>query len=188
MIKYFCDRCGKECGKGARTIERFAYDGLGIKIVWIRNDHLCKECDEKFMSIHDKLKNEDDIFDMTDEEIELLRYTFKVGDQVITSTGEVGVIKDICTCDSCKKRGFYEPTIETQIGNWSIWITDSDKKNGFKSFYKIGGHIFGNIDEQCVLDDIEYKKNSLRDIQKQLDELEIQLKTVRALKENNDGN
>ena len=71
MIKYFCDRCGKECDKDVMTIQRFAYDGLGATIAWIRNDHLCKECIEKFMEIHDKLEHEDDIFDMSDEDIEL---------------------------------------------------------------------------------------------------------------------
>lgn len=36
-------------------------------------------------------------------------YNFKVGDKVVTVYGETGVIVDICTCDNCKERGFYEP-------------------------------------------------------------------------------
>ena len=117
-------------------------------------------------------------------EYEELTCGFRVGDQVITSMGEVGVIRDICDCDRCKERGFFEPRIETEIGNWSIWITDTDKEDGFKSFYKIGDHIFGNIDEQDVLGNIEYKKDSIRDLQKQVKTLKTQLNIVRALKNN----
>ena len=175
MIKYFCDRCGKECGKGARTIERFAYDGLGIKIVWIRNDHLCKECDEKFMSIHDKLKNEDDIFDMSDEDIELLRYTFKVGDKVITDDGRTGTITSICDCERCKKRGFYEPKVETDIGVGPMWITDTDKENGFISFYQIGDRVFGNLDEESVCKELD-------EITERQRQLILQFATIRNLK------
>jgi hypothetical protein len=117
-------------------------------------------------------------------EYEELTCGFRVGEQVITSTGEVGAIEEFCDCDRCKERGFFEPTIKTDIGNWTIWITDTDKKNGFKSFYKIGDHIFGNTDEQSVLDEIKYKKDSLRDIQKQIKTLKTQLNIVRALKKN----
>ena len=40
---------------------------------------------------------------------------FKIGDEVITSTGEIGRIVGICTCDLCKRRGFYEPRVEFTI-------------------------------------------------------------------------
>ena len=173
MIKYFCDRCGKECGKGARTIERFAYDGLGIKIVWIRNDHLCKECDEKFMSIHDKLKNEDDIFDMTDEEIELLRYTFKVGDKVITSGGCTGIITSICDCYECKMRGFHDMIVD--FGGYRSLIRGSDKENGFKSYYQIGDIVFGNLDEESVCKELD-------EITERQRQLILQFATIRNLK------
>lgn len=185
MIKYFCDRCGKEESKGEiRTIQRFAYDGLGNKIVWMRNDHLCKECDEKFMAIHDKLKNEEDIFDMTDEDIELLRYTFNVGDKVIASDGRTGTIVEICTCDRCKKRGFYEPKVQMDIGVAQIWITDTDKENGFRSFYQIGNRVFGNIDNEAS----EYILQRIEELEYELTEYEEQLEVVRELKENNNGN
>ncbi len=183
MIKYFCDRCGKEESKGEiRTIQRYAYDGLGNKIVWMRNDHLCKECDEKFMAIHDKLKNEEDIFDMTDEDIELLRYTFKVGDQVITDDGRIGTVTDICTCESCKKRGFYEPRVELEIGVWDIWITDTDKRNGFVNFYKIGDQVFGNLDEDFVKKVIDGCEQTIDEEQEKKKKLKTQLKIIKALK------
>ena len=53
---------------------------------------------------------------------------FKVGDQVITDDGRVGVIESICDCESCKDRGFYEPRVKMQDGYDQIWITDTDKK------------------------------------------------------------
>ena len=92
MIKYFCDRCGKE----------------------IRSGNFCEEC-----------------------AYEELTCGFKVGDEVITYDGRVGTITDFCTCSSCKQRSFYEPEIEMKIGS-QIWMTDTDKDNGFDDFYKIG--------------------------------------------------
>lgn len=71
---------------------------------------------------------------------------FKVGDRVITSRGEIGKITEICNCDGCKARGFYEPQIKTLLGNNTILCTDSDYKDGFRSFYQIGEQIYGNID------------------------------------------
>lgn len=186
MTKYFCDRvgCGKEIVKEVAQLAVFARDGHGAAIVCTGLKHMCEECAKKFEQVKDKLEYEEDFLNMIDEEIELLQYRFKIGDQVITSAGEVGTIKDICTCEKCKERGFFEPRIETEIGNWSIWITNTDKEDGFKSFYKIGDHIFGNIDEQDVLDNIEYKKDSIRDLQKQVKTLKTQLNIVRALKKN----
>lgn len=182
MIKYFCDRCGKECDKEAMTIQRFAYDGLGAKIDWIRNDHLCSECMGKFLSIRDKLKHEDDIFDMSDEDIELLRYTFNVGDEVITSTGEVGTITSICTCDRCKERGFFEPEVETEIGNSTIWITDNDKRVGFRSFYKIGNRTFGNIDEDCVVRSIANTNSRIIELEEDLRQYNMRLDVIEHIK------
>lgn len=75
---------------------------------------------------------------------------FKIGDEVITSTGKVGRITHICTCDSCKDRGFYEPRVEVDIGNEPIHITVNDKRDNFSSFYKIGDKVFGNIDEDTL--------------------------------------
>ena len=180
MIKYFCDRCGKECDKEAMTIQRFVYDGLGAKIDWIRNDHLCSECMGKFLAIRDKLKYEDDIFDMTDEDVELLRYTFKVGDEVITDDGRVGIIESVCTCDKCKERGFYEPRVKMKIGS-QIYITDTDKSDGFRGYYKIGDQVFGNINDGYLWQHREA-------YMKAIEEIDAQLDVIKKLKENNNGN
>lgn len=123
MIKYFCDRCGKETN--------------GV--------HICETCES----------NE-------------LTQGFKVGDEVITDDGRVGTIIDICTCDRCKGRGFYEPRVEMKIGS-QIYITDTDKENGFISYYKIGDKVFGNIYDKYLLGHMETYKEAIKEIEAQLD-------------------
>lgn len=107
---------------------------------------------------------------------------FKVGDEVIMSTGEVGRIISFCTCQFCKERGFYEPTVEVEIGNDPIYITDIDKRNGFSSFYKIGDKVFGNIDEDAVKDSIKSVKDQIKKLQRELIELTSQLEVVEKMK------
>ena len=145
MIKYFCDKCGKEIA-----------DDENIEVKEGQVLHYCDEC----------RANE-------------LTCGFKVGDQVITDDGCVGVIESICDCPSCKIRGFYEPTVKTEIGLYGIYITDTDKNNGFKSFYKIGDRVFGNIDEQeerRLEEDIYTRKSEII-------RLEAQLNVLKTLKE-----
>lgn len=55
----------------------------------------------------------------------------KVGKYVITNDRmEIGKIKDLCTCEMCEKRGFYEPIID----NSNIVITIYDKEGGFRDY------------------------------------------------------
>ena len=110
---------------------------------------------------------------------------FKVGDEVLTSTGQVGRITDICTCDKCKERGFYEPKVEVEIGSGVIYITDNDKRVNFRSFYKIGDQVFGNIDEEDLLYDIESTKEQVKKLQLKLIEFEAQLDVVKKIKQIN---
>jgi hypothetical protein len=137
MIKYFCDKCGKET------------DGV----------HICKEC-----------------------ELQELTCGFKVGDKVITSTGEVGHIDWICDCDNCKERGFFEPHVETEIGLYDIYITDGAKRNGFRRFYSIGNYIFGNIDEDGLGDNIKSKNAQIHELKEELVELNAQLDVIKQIK------
>ena len=153
MIKYFCDRCGKESKGTTYCMNVYAYDGLGYLISYICDKHLCEECTEKLMAIKDQLKHEQDILDMTDADIELLCYTFKVGDKVITDDGRTGTITSICDCERCKSRGFYEPTVD--FGDYTDYIMISDKEGGFKSYYQIGDRVFGNLNEESVIKELE---------------------------------
>lgn len=157
MIKVFCNKCGKEITGNVNTVaeETEAIDIDGNMVVkWKEMFHYCDEC-----------------------QYEDLTCGFKVGDQVITDDGRVGVIESICDCDRCKKRGFYEPNVKMTIGNGQIWITDTDKKNGFISFYQIGDRVFGNIDEGAA----ERIKERIAELKHELAEYESQLNMLLGL-------
>ena len=178
MIKCFCDKCEKRItDKIPMKVVQTAnvYDAQGeVMLTEIDTIHdLCEECYEKYKKLDVDTK---DFMAMSDEEIELALYTFKVGDQVITDDGRVGTIYDICTCDKCKERGFYEPKVKTEVGLYDIWITNMDKHNSFKSFYKIGDKVFGNIDEKeekRLEEDIYTRKHEIISLEAQLNMLSI---------------
>ena len=156
MIKYFCDRCGKEITDNVNAVVEHneAKDALGITIMTFPEIiHLCDECQY----------NE-------------LTCGFKVGDKVISDDGRVGQIIDICPCDQCQERGFCEPEVEFDDGR-TDYITVSNKKNGFRSFYKIGDHIFGNLDDSYLVARTTALKEELYILEKQLN-------VVRNLKNN----
>lgn len=165
MIKVFCDKCGKEITDKVNTVKEEAEAVSDGRVV-------CKFTSASYQCCDECMENE-------------LSCGFKIGDEVIMSTGEVGRIIDICTCNKCKERGFYEPTVEVEIGNYSIYITDTDKRNGFSSFYKIGDQVFGNIDEDTVKDSIKSTKEEIRKLQLELIELDGQLNMVNILKKKN---
>lgn len=166
MIKIYCDKCGKEITDNVNTVTeeteaKSSDNTVLMKFAGVSYQY-CNEC----------MENE-------------LNCGFKVGDEVITSTGEVGIITDICTCNKCKERGFYEPTVEVEIGNNSIYITDNDKRNNFSSFYKIGDKVFGNIDEDAVKDSIKSAKDQIKKLRCELIELNSQLEMINILKKKN---
>ena len=164
MIKVFCDKCGKEITDNVNTVteetEAKSYDNTVLMKFAGVSYQYCNEC----------MENE-------------LNCGFKVGDEVITSTGQVGRITDICICDKCKERGFYEPKVEVEIGSGVIYITDNDKRVNFRSFYKIGDQVFGNIDEEDLLYDIESTKEQVKQLQLKLIEFEAQLDVVKKIKQ-----
>lgn len=108
---------------------------------------------------------------------------FKVGDKVITSTGQVGIVTGICTCEGCESRGFYEPEIRTVIGS-RIYCTDNDWRVSFRSFYQIGNQIYGNIDEDCLVYEIDKVTKQIEECQKTLEELNLQREIINELKNN----
>ena len=165
MIKYFCDRCGKEiAGKVNEytdTTEAINPHTQKVVATWKSVEHICDECEQKELT-----------------------YGFKVGDKVITDDGRTGTIRSICYCDRCKERGFYEPKVQMDVGSDPIWITDTDKEDGFKSFYQIGDRVFGNLNEESV-------NRELEEISKRYDQLIKQKRItylLRAKKENDNGN
>ena len=49
---------------------------------------------------------------MTKAEQILKENGWEVGDMVVRGDKEVGVITDICKCDQCEERGFYELVVD----------------------------------------------------------------------------
>lgn len=69
-------------------------------------------------------------------------YNFKVGDKVITVYGEVGQIVDICQCENCEKRGFYEPIWMEDGFDERHYITSYMADVNFDEFRQIGKYRF----------------------------------------------
>lgn len=175
MIKYFCDRCGKE-SKIQLTLPLYIHDGKGNVIEQVGEKDICEDCAKKLAEIKDELVKKhylQDFMLMSDEDIELFRFKCKVGDKVITANGRTGTITSICDCECCKSRGFYEP--EVDFGDYTDYIMISDKKNGFKSYYSIGDRIFGNLDEESV-------NKEIYECQNRMLQLYYQLGTIQELK------
>lgn len=85
--------------------------------------------------------------------------SFSVGDEVITSNGRKGKIVDICHCEECERRGFYEPKVLYDEYDEAEYITNADKERNFCGFYKIGNTVFGNADISKIDSDIsEYNR------------------------------
>ena len=103
-----------------------------------------------------------------------MEYNFNRGDKVITSDGRKGVITEICNCDLCRKRGFFEPKVSFD-NDLPIWITDTDFYNGFSEFYSIGEYYFGNIDDMAPLEE------RIRELDYELFEIRRRLASIRRL-------
>lgn len=178
MVKYFCDKCGNEFKSNGLEISIYARDAIGVKLHFVQYNLLCDECAKKFNIVKDCLKYEENFFNMSDDDIVLMEYDFEVGDEVITSDGCVGIIENICDCDKCRERGFYEPKVKLTKGAYDIYITNNDRDNGFSSFYKIGKYKFGNIDKESISRNIEYETHNIEEATKRLNEYRNQLKRM----------
>lgn len=94
-------------------------------------------------------------------------YVFNVGDEVITSEGIRGEIINVCDCDNCKERGFYEPVYRDEEDD-EMWISDYEARRGFNHFYRIGKYTFGNLHKEPVKSKIAYLEERLIQLRKQL--------------------
>ena len=103
-------------------------------------------------------------------------YEFAIGDKVVTIYGEVGHIVDICRCDKCLERGFYEPTWKIDDSGDVDWITINNAERGFDDFHQIGKYRFGHtFNKSVVRAMIIEEKVELRRLKRRLqvmDELE----------------
>lgn len=68
---------------------------------------------------------------------------FNIGDFIENRDGRIGYISDICYCDECKKRGFFEPTIQYSDGT-SDYISNYSVKYVSKDYKQIGTQKFDN--------------------------------------------
>ena len=95
-------------------------------------------------------------------------YAFNVGDLVITTEGETGEIVDICRCERCRNRGWYEPMWRNDDTGEIDYITDYQAESGFVGFYRIGDHRFGRFETQRVCDKIADLKNQVEKLEGRL--------------------
>ena len=70
-----------------------------------------------------------------------MKYEFHVGDYVEDVTGRIGYISSFCKCKFCKERGFYEPHVVYNNGDFD-YITVYEYKKGFPSYKRIGQYDF----------------------------------------------
>ena len=95
-------------------------------------------------------------------------YEFEIGDIVITTEGEKGIIIHICKCDKCEERGFYEPIWIIEGDDKKRYITIGDAICGFDEFYQIGKYHFNDFDKRQVLQNMVYYEKGLKQLKKQL--------------------
>lgn len=95
-------------------------------------------------------------------------YKFKVGDEVITTSGTKGVITLVCDCDKCKRRGFYEPIWMECGAEYDSYISIFDAERGFPGFYRIGDYRFNDFDKDTLWQNIDYHNEALKKIRGRL--------------------
>ena len=78
-----------------------------------------------------------------------MNYEFHVGDYVEDVDGHVGYISEICTCEKCRERGWYEPNIKYTDGT-EDYISNYDV-DGIPNFYKrIGAYDFTKKEKKKI--------------------------------------
>lgn len=187
MVKHICDKCLEEVSElHLISTTTAAVDIHGAVVAsWDRTIcELCSSCNEKLEKLDITIA---EFMTLPMKDIDLLYNSFKVGDEVITDDGRVGVIESICTCKSCRNRGFYEPSVKNKIeGSDQIYITDTDKRNGFISFYKIGNRVYGNIDKDALSRRLDSINKEIQRLSKEKKTLREQITVLNELKQDQD--
>lgn len=95
-------------------------------------------------------------------------YKFEIGDTVITTFGEIGEIDDICTCERCTERGFYEYSwVDSNGKRHYITVYDADRE--FYNFYRIGNYRFNKLFYKTMINNlIEEHKQEIKKLEHQL--------------------
>ena len=184
MIKYFCDRCGKETSyANGYTIPPMMKNKNGI--MHHGGFFICNECYHRWCEVKDRV-SDIDFVELSDKELQPYRCDFKVGDVVLDKYGRAGKIVDICTCERCRERGFFEPTVQFDDGR-TDYIMRYDWETGFKSYYQIGNHIFGNLDEESVRKEIDECKQRMLQLYNQLNTIHVMKMTHQHKKKENNN-
>ena len=81
---------------------------------------------------------------------------FHIGDFVEDRDGKIGYILDICHCDKCKERGFFEPTIQ-YTDDSTDYISNYSVKRISKDYKQIGVQKFDNDYFEKEIETLKHK-------------------------------
>ena len=100
-------------------------------------------------------------------------YEFKIGDKVVTVYGEVGHIVDICTCEECAKRGFFEPFWVEDGGFLRRYISINTANYNFFEYRQIGKYHFDHpFSKGMITREIKHLEKELKKYKKRLSVIE----------------
>lgn len=102
----------------------------------------------------------------------MLDYGFQIGEEVIDTYGRKGKIVRVCKCEECKKRGFYEPSIQWDNSDnpWDVYIPSNiSELHGFPELHSIGDRIFSEYDLNGAKREMERLRKEMIEVQKEID-------------------
>lgn len=104
---------------------------------------------------------------------------FNKGDFVKNRDGRIGYISHICRCNECKKRGFFEPTIEYTDGSKED-ISKSILNNVMFNYEQTGLQLFNN---EFMLEKLREDNEKLNDLiefqEKQIERLHYKIECMK---------
>ena len=85
-----------------------------------------------------------------------------VGDYVEDVYGNVGYIKEVCTCNMCKERGFHEPIVQFKDG--TVYITKHMYENIEQNYDRIGSYDLKAMREKKNVEIVESNDDIMESI------------------------